>query len=148
MSRRRKNRYSRLYVQLKLLAEREGWGASNFGRELAKSKVKLRFNIGSFRDLTEKGLKELESALDALLRQGWNSKVSFDRHLIMDNNDQRMPKVQITRNYRKGVDRFGKPVSETSQMFNIRCDSVDEALELYRELEKKFYAKPSSSKKN
>jgi len=138
-----KNRYARLYVLLKLLAQREGWGKGNFGTELAKVKVKKRFNIRSFTELGFKELKELESAVNSLVLRGWNSQVPLDRKL-METKEVKLPKVQITRNFRKGIDRYGKPVSETSQMFNIRCDDVDEALRLYRELERKFYARSSA----
>lgn len=56
-------------------------------------------------------------------------------------NDNTYNKVQINRTTRFGVDRFGKKVSETTQMFNIRCDTVDESIQLYEELLKKFYVK-------
>jgi len=137
-----RNRYSKLYVLLKVLAESEGWGMSNFARELAKVKVKKRFNIGSFTELSDEELADLESSLVILVKRGWNTRVPLDLDLkLMNSNAQ--PKVQITYNHRKGVDRYGKPISETSQMFNVRCDDVDEALRLYRDLKKKFYAKTS-----
>lgn len=48
-------------------------------------------------------------------------------------------KVQINRVTRFGIDRFGKPVKETTQMFNIRTNSVKEAVDLYQDLLDKFY---------
>lgn len=55
--------------------------------------------------------------------------------------DEKINKVQINRVTKFGLDRFGKKVSETTQMFNIRTDTVDEAVALYRDLLEKFYEK-------
>ena len=52
----------------------------------------------------------------------------------------KMHKIQINRISRWGIDRYGNPIKETTQMFNIRTDTVDEAVDLYKELLKKFYA--------
>ena len=56
-----------------------------------------------------------------------------------ENTNGKMHKVQINRISRWGVDRYGNPVKETTQMFNIRTDKVDEAVALYTELLSKFY---------
>jgi len=55
-------------------------------------------------------------------------------------------KVQINRVTRFGIDRYGKPVKETTQMFNIRTNNVDEAVTLYQDLIKKFYASEKERK--
>lgn len=61
--------------------------------------------------------------------------------------DNKMHKVQINRTVRYGKDRYGKDVNETTQMFNIRCDDVDEAVKLYAELLDKFYAEARKKRK-
>lgn len=50
-------------------------------------------------------------------------------------------KVQINRVTRIGIDKWGKKVSETEHMFNIRCDDVEEAVRTYYDLVNKFYEK-------
>lgn len=57
-------------------------------------------------------------------------------------------KVQINRVTRFGIDRYGKPVKETTQMFNIRTNDVDEAVTLYQDLIEKFYASEKERKES
>ena len=40
-------------------------------------------------------------------------------------------KIQINRQVKIGKDRWGKPISETTEMVNVRTDTVKEALDLY-----------------
>ena len=61
-------------------------------------------------------------------------------------DDQAYNKIQINRTTKFGIDRFGKKVSETDIMFNIRADNVDEAVKLYNELLDKYYEKNKAAK--
>ena len=54
--------------------------------------------------------------------------------------NDKINKVQINKVTKWGTDRYGKKISETTQMFNIRTDDVEEAVKLYYELLDKFYA--------
>ena len=61
-------------------------------------------------------------------------------------DDQTYNKIQINRTTKFGTDRFGKKISETDIMFNIRADNVDEAVKLYNELLNKYYEKNKVAK--
>jgi len=61
-------------------------------------------------------------------------------------DDQTYNKIQINRTTKFGIDRFGKKISETDIMFNIRADNVDEAVRLYNELLNKYYEKNKAAK--
>ena len=61
-------------------------------------------------------------------------------------DDQSYNKIQINRTVKIGKDRWGKPVSETDIMFNIRADKVDEALGLYNELVTKYHESSKAAK--
>lgn len=57
------------------------------------------------------------------------------------------PKVQINKSVKWGTNpKTGKTVNETSLLFNVRCDDVDEAVDLYQQLIKRYYAAEQTRK--
>lgn len=130
----KRNRYAYLYGLFKELARRRSWGNNHLGQLMAKKKVKNHYKVKSLKQLSDKQLKALIGAVSiAVYEKGW-PKVR-----IMDENQ--FNKVQINRITKFGVDRFGKPIKETTHMFNVREDDPKRACELYFELLKEFYKK-------
>jgi len=48
-------------------------------------------------------------------------------------------KVQINYNHKKGKNQYGKEISETSVMFNVREDDPKEAVRLFKEVKTEYY---------
>lgn len=137
----KKNRYSRLFGLLRQLAKVMGWGDDYLGLAIAEKKVKDHYKIKSFRRLSDEQLNLLVNALvkKAYTRQpGWPELPNMEK--------TQFNKVQINRVTKFGIDKNGNKISETIQMFNIRTNSVDEAIELYNELLEKFYKGSGNSK--